>query len=165
MLQSNGGTLSLDEAARQPVRTVLSGPAAGVVGALSVARAAGVPELITLDMGGTSTDVALVLGGEAAVTDEAEVAGLVVQLPMLAVHTVGAGGGSMARLDEGGALKVGPRSAGAEPGPACYGRGGPATVTDANLLLGRLSAEHFLGGAAKLDAAAAAAALARAAAA
>jgi N-methylhydantoinase A len=161
ILQSSGGVLSAAEAAERPVRTVLSGPAAGVVGALAVARAAGVNDLVTLDMGGTSTDVALVIGGECASSDEAEVAGLALQLPMLAVHTVGAGGGSIARLDAGGALKVGPQSAGAEPGPACYGRGGALpTVTDADLILGRLSADHFLGGAARLHAEAARAALA-----
>jgi N-methylhydantoinase A len=161
VLQSNGGALSLDEAIARPVRTVLSGPAAGVVGALAVARTLGVRDLLTLDMGGTSTDVALVVDGECALTDEAEVAGLVVQLPMLAIHTVGAGGGSIARLDEAGALKVGPQSAGADPGPAAYGRGGRLpTVTDADLILGRLSAAHFLGGAAKLEIAAARAALA-----
>jgi N-methylhydantoinase A len=161
ILQSSGGVLSAADAAERPVCTVLSGPAAGVVGALAAARAAGVEDLVTLDMGGTSTDVALVIGGACATTDEAEVAGLALQLPMLAVHTVGAGGGSIARLDEGGALKVGPQSAGAEPGPACYGKGGALpTVTDADLILGRLSAEHFLGGAAKLHADAARAALA-----
>jgi N-methylhydantoinase A len=147
ILQSNGGALSIDEAAECPVRTVLSGPAAGVVGALEIARRVGVRDLVTLDMGGTSTDVALVVGGECASTDEAKVAGLVIQLPMLSIHTVGAGGGSIARLDEGGALKVGPQSAGADPGPACYGKGGTLpTVTDANLLLGRLSPDHFPGG-------------------
>ena len=151
VLQSNGGTLSLEEAIRRPVRTVLSGPAAGVMGALAVARSAGVASMVTLDMGGTSTDVALVVGGECAVTDEAEVAGVTIQLPMLAVRTVGAGGGSIARLDAGGALKVGPQSAGADPGPACYPSGGKLpTVTDANLILGRLSGDHFLGGATKL---------------
>jgi N-methylhydantoinase A len=151
VLQSNGGVLSLPEAAARPIRTALSGPAAGVVGALAVARSAGVADLVTLDMGGTSTDVALVVDGQCSTTDEAEVAGVVVQLPMLAIHTVGAGGGSIARQDQGGALKVGPESAGADPGPACYGRALLPTVTDADLVLGRLSADHFLGGATKLD--------------
>jgi N-methylhydantoinase A len=159
ILQSNGGVLSLEEAAARPIATALSGPAAGVVGALSVARQAKISDLVTLDMGGTSTDVALVVGGECALSDEAQVAGVVLQLPMLAIHTVGAGGGSIARVDEGGALKVGPESAGAEPGPACYGRALLPTVTDANLILGRLSADHFLGGAVKLDLARAAQAL------
>jgi N-methylhydantoinase A len=145
----------------QPVTTLLSGPAAGVVGAAAVARAAGVPDVITFDMGGTSTDVALVEGGAVSLADEAVVGGVALQLPMLAIHTVGAGGGSIARLDEGGALKVGPESAGADPGPACYGRGGSLpTVTDANLVLGRLSPGGLLGGAMALDPAKARTALA-----
>ncbi|MFI5288160.1 MAG: hydantoinase/oxoprolinase family protein [Polyangia bacterium] len=156
VMQSSGGAMAASEAARQPVRTVLSGPAAGVVGARQVAKAAGFTELLTLDMGGTSTDAALVAHGELATTEEAEVAGCPIQLPMLAVRTVGAGGGSIARLDEGGALKVGPESAGAEPGPACYGRSGALpTVTDADLVLGRLDPSRFLGGAWTLDVAAA----------
>ncbi len=149
IMQSNGGATS---ALVHPVHTLLSGPAAGVIGALSVARAARIWDAITLDMGGTSTDVALISGGTVAISDEAEIGGHPLQLPMMAVHTVGAGGGSLARLDSGGALKVGPQSAGANPGPACYARGGTqATVTDADLVLGRLSASHFLGGAMTLD--------------
>jgi N-methylhydantoinase A len=161
VMLSNGGAREAEAAARHPVRTLLSGPAAGVVGALAIARAAGVEDLITFDMGGTSTDVALVSGGRIATTEDAEVAGCPIQLPMLAVHTVGAGGGSIARVDEGGALKVGPQSAGADPGPAAYGRGGrEPTVTDANLVLGRLDPARFLGGEMRLDAAAARAVLA-----
>ena len=160
IMQSNGGAISADEAALRPVRTLLSGPAAGVVGALEVARAAGVEDLLTLDMGGTSTDVALVAGGRLGEAEETWVAQYPLQLPMLAVHTVGAGGGSVAWLDAGSALKVGPQSAGAEPGPAAYGRGGVLpTVTDANLVLGRLDPAGFLGGELRLDADAARAAL------
>jgi N-methylhydantoinase A len=152
VLSSNGGAMSADDAAVRPARTLLSGPAAGVMGALAVARACAVADAITFDMGGTSTDVALVAGGEVALTDEATVAGCALQLPMLAIHTVGAGGGSIAWLDPGGALKVGPESAGAEPGPAAYDRGGTRpTVTDANLVLGRLPAAGLLGGAMPLS--------------
>ena len=160
VLASNGGAMSAADAAAAPARTLLSGPAAGVVGALAVARACGVGDAITLDMGGTSTDVALIAGGQVALTDEATVAGCVLQLPMMAIHTVGAGGGSVAAVDAGGALKVGPESAGAEPGPAAYDRGGTRpTVTDANLVLGRLPATGLLGGAMPLSAARARAAL------
>lgn len=161
VMQSNGGAIAADEAIAAPVRTVLSGPAAGVIGAQAVARRSGATRIITLDMGGTSTDVSLV-DGAPGVTSEARVAGLPLNLPMLAVHTVGAGGGSLSWVDAGGALHVGPRSAGAEPGPACYGKGGEvATITDADLLLGRLSSARFLGGALRLDEAAAAAAVGR----
>jgi N-methylhydantoinase A len=139
VMTSSGGLLPLPEAAAHPARVVLSGPAAGVVGAARVAAAAGFEEAISFDMGGTSTDVALVSGGEAGRTTERMVAGVPLRLPMVDVHTVGAGGGSIVRRDAGGALRVGPESAGANPGPACYGLGGTsATVTDANLLLGRL---------------------------
>ena len=152
VLGSNGGAMSAAEAAERPARTLLSGPAAGVIGALAVARATGVADAITLDMGGTSTDVALIAGGELALADEATVAGCALQLPMLAIHTVGAGGGSIAWRDAGGALKVGPQSAGAEPGPAAYDRGGALpTVTDANLVLGRLPPNGLLGGAMPLS--------------
>jgi N-methylhydantoinase A len=150
VMQSSGGITALATAAEQPVRTVLSGPAGGVVGASAVARRSGVERIITFDMGGTSTDVALVDGHPTA-TNEAEVAGLPVRVPMLDIHTVGAGGGSIARFDAGGALRVGPESAGADPGPICYGKGERPTVTDANVLLGRLPADHFLGGEFKLD--------------
>jgi len=150
VMQSNGGIAALAAAAREPVRTVLSGPAGGVVGAAATARASGIDRVIAFDMGGTSTDVSLVDGAIAAASD-AQVAGLPVGVPMLDIHTVGAGGGSLARFDAGGVLRVGPESAGADPGPICYGRGVQPTVTDANLLLGRLQPEHFLGGEFKLD--------------
>jgi N-methylhydantoinase A len=150
VMQSSGGITSLDIAAREPVRTVLSGPAGGVVGASAMARLSGFHHIIGFDMGGTSTDVALV-SGEARATNEAEVAGLPVRIPMLDIHTVGAGGGSLARFDAAGSLRVGPESAGADPGPICYGRGEQPTVTDANLLLGRLRPEAFLGGEFTLD--------------
>ena len=150
VMQSSGGITTLETAAEEPVRTVLSGPAGGVVGASAVARRSGFQKIISFDMGGTSTDVSLV-EGEASTTNEAEVAGLPVRVPILDIHTVGAGGGSLARFDAGGALRVGPESAGADPGPICYGRGELPTVTDANLLLGRLPANQFLGGEFRLD--------------
>jgi N-methylhydantoinase A len=150
VMQSSGGITALETAATQPVRTVLSGPAGGVVGAAALARRSGFEKIISFDMGGTSTDVALV-EGTASTTNEAEVAGLPVRVPILDIHTVGAGGGSLARFDAGGALRVGPESAGADPGPICYGRGERPTVTDANLLLGRLPADQFLGGDFTLD--------------
>lgn len=150
VMQSSGGITALATASAQPVRTVLSGPAGGVVGASEVAQLSGLDRIITFDMGGTSTDVALV-DGNPTTTNEAEVAGLPVRVPVLDIHTVGAGGGSLARFDLGGALRVGPESAGADPGPICYGRGDRPTVTDANLLLGRLPADQFLGGEFKLD--------------
>ncbi len=144
VMQSNGGAICAATAAREAVRTILSGPAAGVMGAAAVAQRAGIRKLITLDMGGTSADVSLV-DGTPAVRSEGTVGGLPVSLPMLDVHTIGAGGGSIAHRDPGGILKVGPQSAGADPGPACYGDGDLPTVTDANLLLGRLAA-GLLGG-------------------
>jgi N-methylhydantoinase A len=150
VMQSSGGITSLEAAARHPVKTVLSGPAGGVVGAAAMARLSGFERVITFDMGGTSTDVALV-DGEPKASNEAEIAGLPVRVPMLDIHTVGAGGGSIARFDAGGALRVGPESAGADPGPICYGRGVQPTVTDANLLLGRLQPDKFLGGTFALD--------------
>jgi N-methylhydantoinase A len=150
VMQSSGGITALATAAAQPVRTVLSGPAGGIVGAAAVARRSGFDRIITFDMGGTSTDVALV-DGRPATTNEADVAGLPVRVPVLDIHTVGAGGGSLARFDAGGALRVGPESAGADPGPICYGQGERPTVTDANLLLGRLPADQFLGGDFQLD--------------
>jgi N-methylhydantoinase A len=153
VMQSSGGVLSARSAAREPVRTILSGPAGGVIGALSVARRAGIARALSFDMGGTSTDVALLdTTREPVTTIEGEVAGVPVRVPMLDIHTAGAGGGSLAGIDEAGALQVGPRSAGADPGPASCGRGEGATVTDANLVLGRLHPEHFLGGAMRLDA-------------
>ena len=152
IMQSSGGILSARSVAREPVRTILSGPAGGVIGALSVARAAGIHRVISFDMGGTSTDVALLdATGEPPTSTEGEVAGLPISVPMLDIHTEGAGGGSLAWIDAASALQVGPQSAGANPGPACYGRGDRATVTDANLILGRLHPAHFLGGAMRLD--------------
>ena len=137
-MQSSGGITALSTAAREPVRTVLSGPAGGVVGAARHRpRQRLRPNIIAFDMGGTSTDVSLVEGEIKTATD-AQIAGLPVSVPMLDIHTVGAGGGSLARFDAAGVLRVGPESAGADPGPICYGRGTQPTVTDANLLLGRL---------------------------
>ncbi|QDG49745.1 hydantoinase/oxoprolinase family protein [Persicimonas caeni] len=146
ILQSSGGRSEIDFAAEYPVHTVLSGPAGGVVGALSAAREIGIERIITFDMGGTSTDVSL-CDGEVLLTSEAEIGGLPIHVPVIDIHTVGAGGGSIAYADPGGALRVGPRSAGADPGPACYGRGGhePA-VTDAHVHLGRIRPDRFLGG-------------------
>jgi len=152
IMQSSGGILSAASATREPVRTILSGPAGGVIGALSVARTAGIDRILTFDMGGTSTDVALLdAGRELPTTSEGQVEGLPVSIPMLDIHTAGAGGGSLAWMDKAGVLQVGPQSAGADPGPACYGRGERATVTDANLVLGRLHSRQFLGGAMSLD--------------
>jgi N-methylhydantoinase A len=159
VMQSSGGGISARVAAREPVRTILSGPAGGVVGALEVARAAKAENIITFDMGGTSTDVALCERGQLRMTNEALVAGLPVAVSMMDIHTVGAGGGSIARVDEGGSLRVGPESAGAQPGPACYGRGELPTVTDANLVLGRFGGCGLLGGEFALDEKRAAAAL------
>ena len=150
--QSNGGTMSVEEAARSPVRTVLSGPSAGVAGAAWIASQSGFDAIATFDMGGTSTDVAFVRGGTPALAFEREIGGVALRVPTLDVHTVGAGGGSIAWRDSGGALKVGPQSAGADPGPACYAHGGIApAVTDANLVLGRLAATGLAGGAVPLD--------------
>jgi N-methylhydantoinase A len=152
VMQSSGGIVSAQVAAKEPVRTVLSGPAGGVVGAYAVARMAGFKKIIGFDMGGTSTDVALVDGGDGLrTTNESFISGLPISVPTLDIHSVGAGGGSLARFDAGGALRVGPQSAGADPGPVCYGRGTEPTVTDANLVLGRLDPEFFLGGEMSLD--------------
>ncbi len=150
VMQSSGGITALAAAASEPVRTVLSGPAGGVVGAAATARRSGFERIIAFDMGGTSTDISLV---EGAITtaSHAEVAGFPVGVPMLDIHTVGAGGGSLARFDVGAVLRVGPESAGADPGPICYGRGVQPTVSDANLLLGRQQATLFLGGDFTLD--------------
>ena len=139
VMRSSGGVATVEEAAAHPAVVLVSGPAAGAVGAARIAAAAGFPDATSFDMGGTSTDVCLVSGGVAERANERVVAGLPVRLPTVDIHTVGAGGGSIARVDAGGAVRVGPQSAGADPGPACYGRGGTEpTVTDANLLLGRL---------------------------
>ncbi|MCB8944832.1 MAG: hydantoinase/oxoprolinase family protein [Ardenticatenaceae bacterium] len=175
VMQSNGGVINSETAAAQAARTALSGPAGGVVGAQYVAQLAGYDHIITFDMGGTSTDVAL-CPGKLPTTAVGEIADLPLRLPIIDIHTVGAGGGSLAHVDAGGALHVGPQSAGADPGPACYGRGKKseerrersdqiaplpspfalrATTTDANLILGRLDAAHFLGGTMTLDVAAA----------
>jgi len=151
IMGSSGGTLSLRRALQEPVHTVLSGPAGGVVGALEWGRRCGITDLLSFDMGGTSTDVAL-LPGKLLHTSEGSVGDLPLAIPILDIHTVGAGGGSIARIDIGEALQVGPESAGAVPGPIAYGKGGSAvTVTDANLWLGRLLTTGLLGGGAKLD--------------
>ena len=150
IMQSSGGSITARLASEQPVRTILSGPAGGVVGAFHVSAQAGYPDIITLDMGGTSTDVSL-CPGRIKETGSSNVGGHPISVPMIEIHTVGAGGGSIARVDAGGALTVGPQSAGADPGPACYGRGEQLTVSDANLLLGRLRPDHFLGGRLTLD--------------
>jgi N-methylhydantoinase A len=156
VMRSSGGTADAAEAARAGAWSVLSGPAGGAVGAALLAKAAGHRDAIGIDMGGTSCDVCVVDSGEVRRTDSREIEGRPVQLPMVDVHTVGAGGGSVAWRDSGGALRVGPRSAGADPGPACYGRGGTEpTVTDANLLLGYLSPDSELAGGVALDAEAA----------
>jgi N-methylhydantoinase A len=151
VMQSNGGSLSTGEASRQAVRTVFSGPAGGVIGATRVAALSGYRRVLGFDMGGTSTDVSLI-DGSPRETTEAYIDGLPIRVPMLDIHTVGAGGGSIARVDEGGLLRVGPESAGAMPGPACYGIGDHATVTDAHVALGRIGEDQFLGGEMRIDA-------------
>lgn len=160
IMQSNGGMIGLNESRRNGARCILSGPAGGVIGALNIARLIhkgdpGVaphqlPKLITFDMGGTSTDVSLI-NGKPGLTTDASVDGCPIHLPVLDIHTIGAGGGSIAFVDAGGSLRVGPQSAGANPGPACYGIGKFPTVTDANLVLGRLLPENFLGGKMHID--------------
>lgn len=149
ILQSNGGYLTAGEARRNAVRTVLSGPAGGLIAACEMADRAGFKKILGFDMGGTSTDVSLADGAPRETT-EAKVDGFPVRVPMLDIHTVGAGGGSIARVDAGGLLRVGPESAGADPGPACYGTGREPTVTDAQVVLGRIAAEQFLGGEMKI---------------
>ena len=149
IMQSNGGIISTALVKQEPVRTILSGPAGGVVGALKIGKLAGFDKLITFDMGGTSTDVSLI-DGKLSITTESKIEGFPVKTPMVDIHTVGAGGGSIAYVDKGGALNVGPESAGADPGPICYGKGSKITVTDANLFLGRLIPEYFLGGKMKI---------------
>lgn len=153
VMQSSGGIISTGTAAAEPVRTILSGPAGGVVGASKVAAAAGVDRIIGLDMGGTSTDVFLfdASRGGSHLRSESHVAGVPVRIPMLDIHTVGAGGGSLATFDQGDLLRVGPESAGSDPGPICFGKGEQATVTDANLLLGRLDSTRFIDGSVNLD--------------
>ena len=150
IMQSSGGSISAAAARAQAVRTVLSGPAGGVVGARGIAHAAGFSRIISFDMGGTSTDVSLI-DEKIATTTDSVIGGFPVHLSLLDIHTVGAGGGSICTVDSGGALRVGPQSAGADPGPVCYGTGNELTVTDANLLLGRLDPDHFLGGRMRLQ--------------
>ncbi len=160
IMQSNGGLLSAGEARRHAVRTILSGPAGGIVGAVEIARICGFDRALTFDMGGTSTDVALA-GQNPRLTTEARVDGFPVRVPMLDIHTVGAGGGSIAWVDAGGSLRVGPESAGAVPGPACYGVGERPAVTDAHVVLGRISSDQLAGGELRIDAQRAADAVAR----
>jgi N-methylhydantoinase A len=160
IMQSSGGFLTAAEARKYAVRTILSGPAGGIVGAVEIARLCGYDKALTFDMGGTSTDVALA-GQRPRLTTEARIDHIPVRLPMLDIHTVGAGGGSIARVDEGGSLRVGPESAGASPGPACYGLGEEATVTDAHVVLGRIATDQLVGGEMRIDAARAGRAVAR----
>ncbi|MEQ8708324.1 MAG: hydantoinase/oxoprolinase family protein [Rhodospirillales bacterium] len=162
IVQSNGGVMTVDTAQKLPVRTALSGPAAGVIAGAYIAENAGFPNIITCDMGGTSFDVSLVAGGEAALAAQTSIDfGMVVRTPMIEITTIGAGGGSIASIDAGGMLQVGPESAGSDPGPVCYGLGNTRpTVTDANVVLGRINADRPIGGKlARLDVAAAEAAL------
>ena len=160
VIQANGGSTSVAEARARAVTTVNSGPAGGVVAAAYYGRRRGRDKIVSVDMGGTSFDIGLIEDGASKVTTEGGFQGLPVKIPIMDLHIIGAGGGSIAWIDPGGALNVGPRSAGAEPGPACYGRGGgDATVTDANLVLGRLNADYFNGGRMKLDVEAARAAI------
>lgn len=153
VIKSNGGEITLDAAANAPIQLTLSGPTGGVVGAKQIAGLVGVDHLVTLDMGGTSTDVSTVVGGRESFTTSFEIEfGVPIQIPMIDIRTMGAGGGSLAWIDKGGMLRVGPESAGASPGPACYGQGGTrATATDANVVLGRINPENFLGGEMDLD--------------
>lgn len=157
VMRSNGGEMTLDKAVEAPIQIAVSGPTGGVIAAKRTAEVLGLPNLVTLDMGGTSTDVSTVVGGREKFTTDFEIEwGRPIQIPMIDIRTIGAGGGSIARIDAGGMLVVGPESAGANPGPACYGRGGTwPTVTDANVVLGRISAQNFLGGSMSLDAEAA----------
>jgi N-methylhydantoinase A len=152
VMQSNGGMSTFQATARRAVATVLSGPAGGVTAGVAAGRALGTANIITFDMGGTSCDVALIRGGEAAIASRGKIEGRDIAVPMMDINTVSAGGGTIARVDALGALEVGPHSAGAVPGPACYGRGSEATITDCNLALGYLSADNFLGGRMHLDA-------------
>ena len=151
IMQSNGGSASTGNAKRKAVNCILSGPAGGVIGASEVSKLTGIKKIISFDMGGTSTDVSLCDGG-IRLTSQTVVSGMPIKIPVIDMNTVGAGGGSLAYIDPGGALRVGPQSADADPGPVCYGKGKKITVTDANLFLGRISPEHFLGGRMKLEA-------------
>jgi N-methylhydantoinase A len=163
VIKSNGGEMTLAAAARAPVNLAMSGPTGGVIASRYLAQLSGIDNLVTLDMGGTSTDVATILDGQESFTTAFEIEwGLPIQIPMLDIRTIGAGGGSIAWIDTGGMLRVGPQSAGAKPGPACYGTGGvDATVTDANVVLGRIDPNNFLNGRMKLDTGAAEAAIDR----
>src|ERR1700738_84444 len=154
VMRSNGGEMSLDAAVEAPIQIAVSGPPGGVSATKRTAELLGLPNLVTLDMGGTSTDVSTVVDGREKFTTDFEIEwGRPIQIPMIDIRSIGAGGGSIARIDAGGMLVVGPESAGAHPGPACYGRGGAMpTVTDANVVLGRISAANFLGGSMSLDA-------------
>ncbi|HWO41724.1 MAG TPA: hydantoinase/oxoprolinase family protein [Candidatus Eisenbacteria bacterium] len=152
IMQSNGGVATFEGSARKPVATVLSGPAGGVIASLGTCERIGVNNIITFDMGGTSCDVALIHEGQPVITTQGRISGRPISLPMLDIHTVSAGGGTIARLDAVGGLQVGPDSAGADPGPVCYDRGGrEITVTDANLIVGVLDPDRFLGGRMKLN--------------
>jgi len=157
VIKSNGGEMTLEAAANTPVNMVVSGPTGGVIAGRHVAELAGIDRLVTLDMGGTSTDVSTIVGGKESFTSAFEIEwGIPIQIPMIDIRTIGAGGGSIAWIDNGGMLRVGPQSAGARPGPACYGHGGQeATVTDANVVLGRIDPANFLGGRMQLDSGAA----------
>ncbi len=161
IIKSNGGEMTLEAASESPAQMVLSGPTGGVIASRFVAEQLGIDHMVTIDMGGTSTDVSTVIGGKESFTTAFEIEwGVPIQVPMIDIRTIGAGGGSIAWIDKGGMLRVGPQSAGARPGPACYGRGGvEATVTDANLVLGRINPKNFLGGRMTLDVAAARAAI------
>ena len=151
VMQASGGAMSRQMVRDNAIRTILSGPAAGVLGAQRVAQSIDETDLVTFDMGGTSTDVSLIRGGRFRIVEETRDGGYYVRMPMMDIVTIGAGGGSIARVDSGGLLKVGPESAGADPGPACYGRGDRPTVTDANVVLGYIDPDHFLDGEMKLD--------------
>jgi N-methylhydantoinase A len=160
IMEASGGLMTVATARERPVHTVLSGPAGGVVASAHVATLSGFPDIITMDMGGTSTDISLILGGEPQVTREASLERTPIRIPVIDINAIGAGGGSIGWIDDGGALRVGPHSAEAIPGPACYGRGGTLpTVTDANLVLGRFGGDTRLGGDLRLDADAAARAI------
>ena len=163
VIKSNGGEMTLEAAAGAPIHMTVSGPTGGVVAGRHIAKLLGLESLVTIDMGGTSTDVSTIVGGQESFTTGFEIEwGLPIQIPMIDIRTIGAGGGSIAWIDKGGMLRVGPQSAGASPGPACYGAGGTeATVTDANLVLGRLNPAYFLGGSMRLDVVAAETAIAR----
>jgi len=152
IMQSNGGVMTSETAGQKSVHTVLSGPAAGVLGGVTLSKMVGEEDVITIDMGGTSFDVSLAYKGQPTFTMESDIGGHIIKIPMIDIKTLGAGGGSIAWVDQGGALQVGPQSAGADPGPACYGQGGKEpTVTDANIVLGYLNPEYFLGGEMKLN--------------